>query len=744
MTDTNRCRSLWLAALVLFVVPAMAQEPGTHTTSGDDTRPRVGLVLGGGGARGAAHIGVLKELERRRIPVDAIAGVSMGAIVGGLYASGMGADELEDLVASVDWSEALSDVPSRDDLSFRRKQDDAEYPMRFKLGLQGTELQIPQGVIAGQKLDLLLRKLTARVSHVGDFDRLPIPFRAIATDIERGEAHVMGSGDLARSIRASMSVPGVFAPAVVGDRLLVDGGVVGNLPVEVMQTMDVDVIIAVDVELPLYGREDLGSVLTITEQMLTILIRNETQRAIDSLGEDDVLIRPDLGLFGSADFGTIVDAIEPGVAAVREQGDQVAHLALEPADWETYLAQRALSDTIGDTLAFVRIRHDGELAGTVLESRLGVAAGDPIDHDMLARNADRLYGLALYEQVGYRLVEENGETGVEFDARTRSWGPDFLQFGAYLEDDFEGSTSFNLAARLTTPAVNTLGAEWRTDLRLGTDPRVFTEFYQPMAFDSRVFVAPYVELQQTNLNVFAAETTVARLRVTEGRGGIDLGREIGNVGEFRAGVFRGYGKTRVKVGDPLLPNAEFDAGGAYAQLRFDTLDNVGFPSEGTRADLKWTLSRPGFGADDDYDTIRGDLSRTWSRGNNRLQLGMSYGTTLESDSAVQDYFPLGGFLRLSGLERGAIAGPHAALARAIYYRQLGSSSGVLETPAYVGFSAEAGNVWQTRSEMSVDSMMLNGSIFAGFDTFVGPMYIAAGFGEGGNSNLFLFFGNPPR
>ena len=267
--------------ICLAVAACMLQEAGAQAVDAEDDatpRPRIGLVLGGGGARGAAHIGVLKELERLRIPVDAIAGTSMGAIVGGLYATGVNAEDLEELVSSLDWNAALSDTAAREDMSFRRKQDEREFPINFELGLRGTDLVLPKGVIQGQELDLLLRKLTLHASHITDFDNFPIPFRAIASDIVAGEAVVMDSGDLAMAIRASMSVPGVFAPARIDGRLLVDGGLIGNLPIDVMKEMGVDIIIAVDVEFPLYKSEELKSVLTISEQMLTILIRKETLR----------------------------------------------------------------------------------------------------------------------------------------------------------------------------------------------------------------------------------------------------------------------------------------------------------------------------------------------------------------------------------------------------------------------------------------------------------------------------------
>ena len=722
-----------IVTLLFLIAPAMAEEAD---------RPRVGLVLGGGGARGAAHIGVLKELERMRVPVDAIAGTSMGAIVGGLYATGMNATELEELVDSLDWAAALSDEPNRGDMSFRRKQDDAQVPIDIELGIRGNSIVMPKGVIQGQELDLLLRRLTLAVSHVDDFDNLPIPFRAIASDIENGEAIVMQRGDLAQAIRASMSVPAVFAPVRIDGRLLVDGGLVRNLPIDVMQAMDVDVIIAVDVEFPLYGPDELDSVVAITEQMVTILMRKETERQIERMNERDVLIQPDLGTYASSNFDEILDTIVPGQNATRAQADKLRAIALDQAAWEAYAAERVAPVATASHLAFVDVKHDGVLASEVLESRLTVAAGDRIDHAVLAANAARLYGLQLFEQVSYRLVEREEGTGAEYRARTKSWGPNILQFGVALEDDFEGSTGFNLSGRITRVGINRLGAEWRNDVQLGSDPKLFSEFYQPLSFDARFFVAPYLQLEQTNINAFAQDEAVARYRLSEGKVGFDFGRELGRIGEFRLGVFRGAGEARVKIGDPSLQTIDFQSGGAFMRLRFDTLDNARFPKSGMRADIGWTLSRPGLGADSRYDTIEGEVTHNWTHGKSTFQVGFGYATTLESSGVVQDYFRLGGFQRLSGFQRGAISGPHAALARLVYRRQIGES-GLLATPIYLGLSLEGGNAWQDRSEMSVDSMLLNGSVFAGFDSWIGPVYLGAGFGEQGHSNVYLFVGAPP-
>jgi len=686
---------------------------------------------------------VLRELERHRVPIDAIAGTSMGAIVGGLYASGMSPDELEELVVTMDWVDALSDKAPREDLSFRRKQDDAQYPINLELGLRGRDLILPMGVIDGPKLDLILRELTIDVSHISDFDDLPIPFRAIATDIERGEAYVMGQGDLAQAIRASMSVPGVFAPLRMNDRLLVDGGIVGNLPVDVIRQMDVDIIIAVDVEFPLYTATELDSVLAISEQMLTILMRKETLRQIDSLGEQDILIRPELGTFGSSDFGQIAQTIEPGVRATAARSDELQLLAVDEQQFSEYLARRGRIPVLDTTLAFVRVVHDSRLSPETIKSRLEVEAGDTINTKRLADDAERLYGLDLFEQVSYKLIEEGGETGVEFQARSKSWGPDVLQFAVSLENDFEGATAFNVGARLTKAGLNPRGAEWRTDFQLGTEPLLLSEFYQPFGGQSRLFVAPWIDLHQFNFNTFVADEAVARYRVSEAELGFDIGSEIGSFGELRAGIYHGTGKARVKVGDPMNPNFEFDSGGILTQLRFDTRDDAQFPRSGMRAGLTWNQSLPGLGADERFDTAELEIEGILSRGKNSWLFGLSYATTVDSQDTIQDYFRLGGFLRLSGLQRGEISGPHAALAKIVYYRRVGESAGGLfDVPIYLGVSAEAGNTWQSRSAISFNTARINGSLFAGMDTIIGPVFLGAGFAEGGGASFYLFFGSP--
>jgi NTE family protein len=732
----SRVLLVTISLSITMQVSARSDEPDR-----ENERPRIGLALGGGGARGAAHIGVLKELERLRIPIDAIAGTSMGAVVGGLYASGKTPDELQQLVESLDWADIFGEQSNRENRPFRRKQDDAAFPVPLELGLRDGSLKLPMGIIQGQKLSLILREQLLHVYDVHDFDDLPTPFRAVASDIETGDAYAMSDGDIELAIRASMSAPGIFSPVIVDGHTLVDGGLVGNVPVSFVRDMDVDIIIAVDVEFPLYPPEQLQSALQITEQMLTILIRKETRRELSGLHDDDILIRPELGQYASTNFQEISQTIAPGAAAASAIEDRLGKLSVSEDDYRAFLAARRNHPSPPANIDFVRVIDDGFIADRALTSRIRTEPGDAVDASRFGSEAEHLFGLERYEQVTYRLVQEEGASGVEFETWSKSWGPNFLKFGISLEDDFEGSTAFNVASRLTRTAINSRDAEWRTDLRLGTDPLLDTEFYQPLSKGSPYFIAPKIAFEQFNINAFSGDSSFARYRIGDVEAGLDIGRALGRWGEFRLGAFRGTGNARLKVGDPQLPNFDFNAGGARAQFALDTFDDAQIPKSGTRFNVDWQMSRPGFGADSDFDTVESMIETAWSWKQNTLRLGLEYSTTIRSDNQIQNFFPLGGFLRLSGLDRGEISGPHAGLARIIYYRQFGETGGgVFDFPLYFGGSVETGNVWQSRSDISFDSMLVNGSLFAGLDTYLGPLFLAAGFSEHGDTSFYLFLG----
>ena len=731
-------RHLSAICLLIAAYAAGAAEP-------EEARARVGVVLSGGGARGLAHIGVLKVLEEQRVPIDAVAGTSMGAVIGGLYAAGMTPAEIETLVSTLDWYAAFRDSPPRSDLSFRRKQDDREFLVRFPLGVKGGKFRVPRGLIQGQRLAQILRRETVAVAGVDDFDRLPTPFRAVATDLETGELRVLAGGDLPRALRASLSAPGVFAPVELNGRLLVDGGLVENLPVDVARRMGVDVVIAVDVGFQPVGRRELVSALAVSNQMLTIMMQRETARQRALLGQDDLLLQPELGNMLSLDFSDVAGTIAIGEQAARAQTARLAALGLGPAPWDAYLAAREARESTPPTVEFVRTDPRSAQYDERIRAKLAPVVGETLDAEAMDQRLSRLYGEGNFESLDYKVVEQD-RSGIEVSARRKSWGPNYLRFGLELQDDFEGRNSFNAGVRAVVTEVNRYGAEWQTDLRVGGSPRFQTEFYQPIGYASDWFIAPRLIVERRTFDIIEDDRRLATYRVRNREAGLDLGREFGSWGEWRAGVVRGKGRRQLQVGDPadpgLPPRVAFDRGEWVSRFEVDRLDSVYFPRDGEFLSLQWNGPRESLGADDDADRFSVDTMIARSRGRSTYVLSAAGGARVSGPGgAVQDFFPLGGLFNLSGLSPDSLTGPHFGIARAIYYRRVGrGQEGFLDVPTYVGASLELGNVWERRDDVSVDSARLNGSVFLGFDSFLGPIYLAAGFDEGGGRSFYLLLG----
>ena len=730
-----------LLSVALLAGPvALAEEPAPAA------RPRVGLVLSGGGSRGLAHVGILKALEAQHIPVDAIAGTSMGAVVGGLYASGMTADEIDAFMRGIDWSIAFRDRPARNTLNFRRKEDDREFLVRIPLGIQGGSFRVPRGLVQGQRLTQTLRLKTLPVAAIDDFDELPTPFRAVAADLETGARVVLEKGDLTSAMRASMSAPGVFAPVEVDGRLLVDGGIVENLPVDVAKEMGVDQVIAVDVGFQPVGRKELTSALAVSNQAITIMMQRETVHQRGLLTANDLLIEPELGNLQSTDFAAVDRLVGLGLAAAEASADRLARFSVADAQWHEYVASRKSADKEQAVVHFVRTDRRSERYSERIEAELGPVIGQPLDPEEMDERLSHFYGSDNFEALDYRLVRDGVLTGIEVSARRKSWGPNFLRFGLELQEDFEGSNSFNAGVRAQVTEVNRYGAEWQTDLQIGVNPRFRTEFYQPIGYTSNWFVVPRLLIERQNIDLFEGDQQLATYRVNNREAEFDFGREFGSWGELRGGIVYGSGSRHLLVGDPddpdLPPRTDFDRGEFLARFSVDLLDDAYFPRDGELFTLQWNGPRENLGAEANADRISFDWTHARSRGRNTLVLSAAGGAHVSGPTdQVQDFYSLGGLFDLSGLAQDAISGPQFGIARAIYYRRIGSGQeGLFDVPAYLGFSLELGNVWLRRSDVSASSALVNGSAFLGFDTVLGPVYFAAGFGEGGDKTLYLLLG----
>jgi len=723
--------------LAVFSESTLAQN--TESSAEQKSRPKIGLALSGGGARGAAHIGVLKVLEENNIPIDYIAGTSMGSIVGGLYSIGMSPDEILEGIESIDWDNVFKDIPAREERSFRRKRDDDLYLVKAKPGIDKDGLKLPEGVVQGQKINMALLRFTQPVQHIESFDNFAIPFRAVASDIATGEAVVLDSGNLAAAIRASMSVPAAFAPITIGGRQLVDGGIADNLPVDVVRAMGADIVIAVDISTPLLEEDELDSALKITVQLTGILTRRNAEAQIATLTEEDVLLVPDLGDITSADFNRAAEAIPTGVAAAEASRESLRRYSIPDNEYEKYRASLAHFDSTTPVVDFIRFDNQSRFEDSALAYRVyNSKVGEPFSEEAVERDVGRIYGLEVFSTVTYGLVEEDGETGLEFRVKERPWGPTYLQVGAEYNSNNDGDNIFNVGGSLLFTGLNSRRGELRVGGQIGEEPGLLVDWHQPFGDKAMWFANVKTTIGERVFTVYEDDSALGDYAVGEALIEASIGRELGTWGELRAGARYSDGDAELRIGEPEdFPDIRFNRGEFFTRFFVDELDSYYFPRKGYLALAEWIASREGLGADEEFDQlrIRGSLVKSWGR--NTLVGGVEYASTISGQAPVQSLFRAGGFLNLSGFNTNELSGQHYARAAGVYYRELGH---IKFLPLYAGMSLELGNVFQNRDDIGVSDSIYAGSVFLGADTFIGPLYLSYGQAEGGIHSFSVYMG----
>ncbi|WP_339845355.1 patatin-like phospholipase family protein [uncultured Halopseudomonas sp.] len=701
---------------------------------------RTGLVLSGGGARGLAHIGVLKELEARNIPIHAIAGTSMGAVIGGLYAAGYSAAEIEEIALELDWQTTLGDDPLREDIPFRRKQDDRDFLVKHRLSFDRGRLNLPLGLLQGQNLGLVLETLLVHTNDIDDFDRLPIPFRAVATNIATGEAVIFDQGHLPLAIRASIALPGFFAPVNVDGQLLVDGVLVKNLPVDVARAMGVDRLIVVDIGTPLKSTEQLNSLIDVMDQTTTLLTRTNTQEQLDTLGPEDVLIQPELSAMGFSSFDEAAFAINAGSQSL-EKHPQLELYVAGNGQTATTPNPRDIRPERQPVIHAIRVENSGKVADEVVRSMIRQPLNEPLNLDRLETDMGTIYGTDYFSRVNYEIIHGEQINTLLIRTSGRETGTDYLRIGLSLADDFNGGSQFNIGASFRVNGVNPLGAEWLSRVQIGEHQILYSEFYQPLDYGSRYFIAPFVDAEARNVEVITDNDPVADYRQKRYGAGLNLGRQIANNGELRFGISRYHGEADVRVGDRDLPSFGFQEAFYSVQLDRDTLDNVNFPRSGDEARAVWRQSEPDLGADERYRQVELRVNKVMASGPNSIQFGGSLGRTDGDVGVAQSSFLLGGPGQFSGFRQNSLAGQNYNLARLLYYRRLNPGKFVpVGLPVYLGASFEYGRVYNKDDDGFDTGYIGAGSLMLGLDTVLGPLFFGVGANQEGERALYMKLG----
>jgi NTE family protein len=739
-TSASHIQSLLSVALVIFFGMSASTSHAklnqcvkTEVTD----RPKIGLVLGGGGARGYAHVGVLKKLEEMRVPYDYIAGTSMGSIVGGFLAIGMESEELAEVVRKADWNDLFIDKTPREDLPFRRKADDDLGLFGPKLGIGKDSSLLPKGVISGQKVVFMFESVISQKFNTNDFDQLPIPYRAIATDIVTGDMVVLGDGELSMAMRASMAVPAVFDPVRREGTLLVDGGLVRNLPVDVARGMGADVVIAVDVGTKLASKEEITNVLAIAYQMTGLLTVSNTNRQIASLRENDVLITPKLGeQIGSSDFSKLDEAIPIGYAAAEAMQDQLQQYALSESDYRAWRQQINRCVEGPPKVNFITVDNHSRFSDEVIASLITVKPDEPLDLDQLDRDLRQIYALGFIRQARYAIVERDGLQGIEVSVFPDERGSHFIETGMDLSfGDLD--TYLNIRAGYLNPGLDDRGSEFRAIAQIGETRGIFLDYYRPLDNRLRYSFEPRIYILRRPLLVYDDNgSALAGIDLDEWGGSLALGRDFKRYAKFSVGLNRYAGNLDIRIGYPEVQPFDFNGGELFAELKYDRLDNRYLPTRGLYSELRYTDSMKNLGADSSFDQLEFSLFGSNTFGFHNFLWGGRYLTSLDDEVPIYALYTAGGFLNMSGYEPNSLIGSHYGFLLAGYRYQV-AKSGLL--PGYLGMTVEYGGTAEDRDDIFSDGR-LNGSFYFGYKSPLGPIYMGLGWSEDRNAVYFIRLG----
>jgi NTE family protein len=733
---------IWRVSLVivsyLFSSSLFAQE-----------RPTIGLVLSGGGAKGAAHIGVLKVLEANNIPVDYIAGTSIGAYVAGMYALGYSASEIEALMLNADWSKGFSDTIPREQLSYRDKQQRDQFNIPISLGYSESQLKSPTGLLQGQTMSQLLQYSTDLVEQFGDFDQLAIPYRAVATDLVTSEAVVLSSGSIVQAMQASATVPGALQPAHINGRLLIDGGIANNMPVDVVKAMGADIIIAVDIGSPLARHEQLNSTIAVLEQLSNFLTNASSARQKALLTDNDIIIRPAIDNLSTTDFSIMGLAMSLGEQAATYQVSKLSNLSVSDKEFSAYQDRKLRKslkwrDQLQRPLIAVNFDNQSKVSESLLKEKFDLKPGDVVTKEVLDAALKRVYSLNKFERVDAEFDDTKAGRVLTLKTKAKSWGPNYLQAGFNWEDDFTLDSVVAISLAYTMTDLTDNDGEWRNELELGFKQLVATEFYQPLDRDQKFYSRNRYQYESKKNDIYDDQGRNLKLEKDANRFDFGIGYNYSDAGIVELGV---VAETGVISNDAIgMRNLDYSSFGGYIKVAYDTLNSISFPTEGNRFSVSTYLRDEDFNGIELTDNgdmswqIEADWKGALKLGHHAIVGKMALATAENDGNYTLQLSELGGFLNLSGFHKHALVGAHKVFGAFIYQYDLGRDVLITDLPLYIGTSLEGGNVWYERDLVDLNDLIYSGSLYLGTDTTWGPAALGFGLSDNGEKAFYLFIG----
>jgi NTE family protein len=733
-----------LAAAVALLGPlgatAAAQEAPVTTTS----RPSVALVLAGGGAKGAAHIGVLRVLDELHVPVDCVVGTSMGALVGATFATGMLPNEIESRVLEIDWERTIGGQGRRDRMPIKRKLATMTYTIPLEVGINRDGLRMPGGLIVTQEIEQFIRTLVAPFRYTRDFDDLPIPFRAVATDMVKGEVAVLESGDLSEAMRASMALPGVFSPVALDGKVLSDGGMMRNLPVDFGRELCGDVVIAVWMSSPPLEASDVTSALSLVGRSIDVMIGANERLQMQSLTPRDVAIDVPMGDIGTSDFTRIPEAVELGRRAAETMSVELSRYSVPEAEYRAWRDSLSRAQGPETRLADVRIVGIDRVNPEYIRAQLANSApGATVTAEAIAEDTELVYALGDFEGVDYRLTGPDDARVLEVSPLEKGWGPNFFRFDLGMAA-YEGGDMFAIL-RLDHDRtwMNSRGGQWHNALQLGRQSLLLSDFYQPFDVRQRFFVQPILSSQEDLEDLYLDRERVARYELRERYGQVDFGVNFGTTTQVRLGMRNGWHEATVDTGVPALPELDKTKDTSYQfRVFFDTRNSVALPTRGAFLTSRYVDSDDALGGEFDYSLIEGFYSQAFSvRGGNSLSISIGGADTLSGALPVTELFTLGGIRTFPGLRPGEFRGSSYWAVGARYSWRLTDNSTLSGQTLYAGLRADVAEMRKRFDGVEPDVLYgMSGSV--GGRTPIGPFLFSLGYVDGGEWRAQFTLGRP--
>lgn len=738
-----------LLALSLVLCSVVSAETVQHANSLTLSRPKVALVLSGGGARGFSHVGVIRELERLGVKIDIVAGTSMGAMVGGGYASGYSVEQMQDIILGVDWKEMFALRPDRDEINWRRRQDDFKGLGTQEIGLSKKGVLFPDSVVPAQHLEIFLRSITRHVSSVTDLSKLSIPFAAIATDLDTGEAVVMQKDvTLADAMRSSMSVPGAFSPFPYKNHVLVDGGLAQNLPVEQAKAMGADIIIAVNAGTPLGKSKDIHSVAGVMGQMIGILTERNVDHSKSLLTEKDILITTDLTGFNAGDFQKAEAIIEAGEKSAKKYEPQLKRLAVSQKAFEQWnlARQSAVQPPQARQVDSVQVQGLEVVNPKSVIKSADLDLTKPITEDQIAQASAKIWATDDFTLVPYTFEPgPNGTQTLVWRPQEKPWGYNTIRVGGKISTDFNQEHTFDFLVAHTMGWLNSWGGEWRNEAQIGKDSYFSTSFYQPLGAASPLFLMPEIRYESQRYDWYNGSShAVATLKNKTLEGSLSLGLELGKASVFKAGVGYVSAQSKVSVGEiPGYNSMDDEASFVEISWQYDTLDNVNFPTQGFYLDARARrYDQMENSADPEVSDFFVETIFPWDWGDGWVSILSGKA----GSSTIPGRYPLGGLFNMSGAYYGRYSGSDMVLGRLQLSKRL-QHTDVFGFPIYVGAGFEMGRVQEDvlptyLSDKDLGVWKKAVSAYVAADSIFGPLYLAVGQTSDNDSAVYFFWGRP--